>query len=76
MGEIPIENNIPMPNFGRRGRKYSFAEMAVGDSFFVPASAGVSLNAVRASASRAGKGRKATFRALGVEGGIRVWRTE
>ena len=70
---FPIEKNIPMPD---RGRKYSFHEMAVGDSFFVPTSSGVSLNAVRASASRNGKALNATFRALGVEGGIRVWRTE
>lgn len=67
---LEIQKNIPMPF--PRGRKYPFAEMEIGDSFFT-ASRNVS-----ARASRYGQlhHKKFVTRKVFGGGGIRVWRTE
>lgn len=76
-----IEKDVPLPE-SKRGRgqgapKYPFADMAAGDSFFVPMIDG-SVKKTRGNISSAtrhwGKARGAQFATREVKGGIRVWR--
>ncbi len=73
-----VEKGVPMPKPVRAGRqtKYPWKELAVGDSFFVPADAvkpQSARGAVR-TANRIYADRR--FATRTVEGGIRVWRIE
>lgn len=78
-----IEKNIPIPLKQTRGSKYPFADMEVGDSFFIPE---LSLGSVSGNVSK-------NARALGIKmetrpvrekdpdtgkevDGVRVWRTQ
>jgi hypothetical protein len=85
---IEIESGIPIPVKGttrgnpNSGRKaiYPFRDMAVGDSFFVPALNGRTPQQVRngitgaiAFHTKAHPGRR--FASRIVEGGVRIWRT-
>lgn len=85
---IEIESGIPIPTRGsgggnpNSGRKaiYPFGNMAVGDSFFVPALNGKTpaqtRNGVTGAISfhtKANPGRR--FASRIVEGGVRFWRT-
>ena len=78
--EIKIEKGIPYPlNRARPPRfaKYPWAEMEVGDSFFV---LGARRDSLASVCSSAGARLKRTFRCLveddGALRGIRVWRLE
>ena len=76
MAKYPIEKNVPIPpRLRRRGREplYSWREMVVGDSFFVPAKTPHSLSTQISRASR-DYGKKFTSRPE--NGGTRVWRIE
>jgi hypothetical protein len=66
---IEIEKNVPIP--GKRGLKYPFLSLAVGDSFFVP---GGTQKDVTGYMTWAQKKSKFRFTARTIEGGIRVWR--
>lgn len=70
-----IEKGIPIPTVGTR-RKFPFAEMKIGDSFFISQIEGET-NSVRSTAcyyARRNPGYK--FRVKRVEGGTRVWRVQ
>lgn len=74
---IPIDKGVPIPRrrYGRRGPRphvYPWAQMTVGDSFFVRGG-GRSVTSIMADAARA-HGHRYTSRA--VTGGVRVWRIE
>lgn len=64
---IAIEKNVPVPARAFKS-EYPFAEMEVGDSFFVEGRKHV---AVKNAAAQTGY----TFKAKTVDGGCRVWRT-
>jgi hypothetical protein len=70
--QFPIEKGVPVPLAKGGSAKYPWADLEVGDSFFVP-------NASVAFYSQVGKARKlyspSKFAARKVKGGIRVWRT-
>jgi hypothetical protein len=76
---ITIDKGIPVPTMRIRPSKYPWADMDVGDSFLVEATA-EEMKARSASISRGATaaakqlGRKFTVRK--VDGGVRVWRTE
>jgi hypothetical protein len=76
---IAVERGIPLPRQGYRALKYPWAEMKVGDSFFVPCAI-ASRGAVRASVSAARrKFRTDYIHAPASENGVsgtRVWRTK
>ena len=69
--QIVIEKNVPAPANPRR-RKYPFAEMEVGDSFFAP---NIKISSVTYSFARH-PGKKFTARTVTENGvkGFRVWR--
>lgn len=67
---MEIEKNVPPP---RKGGKYPFRTMAVGDSFFIEYKLGNSARAMAAKISRT-TDRKFTSRIDGE--GYRIWRTE
>ena len=71
---MQIEKNIPMPETKKSGKPslYPFADMDVGDSFFVAKPK----NTMAAAAYANGKKHGKTFNAIEVEGGTRVWRTK
>ncbi len=66
-GEIVIERGIPLPK-NNRWKRYPFAEMKVGDSFFVPSKK--SCNA----GFYYGKRHNMKFTVRQENGGCRVWR--
>lgn len=70
---IAVESGIPLPNKGHVGAapKYPWAEMKVGDSFFVK---GTTTRAFSAQVARRARmdGHKYSVRT--VDGGVRVWR--
>jgi hypothetical protein len=75
---IAIEDNVPMPEGGRGGGggKYPWAQLDIGQSFWVPSD---NLKSWQTSCVKAGKvhGRKFICRRFdGAEGkqGVRVWR--
>lgn len=72
-----VEKNIQMPNGGRLGRKskYPFAEMEVGDSFFIPGSGEDVRLRVANAAMVHGKRNGKTFTSRKVDGGFRLWRS-
>lgn len=74
---IKIESRMPKPN-GRGGvTVYPFAEMGVGDSFFLPAGdlgATAIQRKVAAAAGGYGSKRGMKFSTRQVEGGVRCWR--
>lgn len=71
-----IEKNVPMPEV-KRGRRprYPFADMLVGDSFFVPGDTRATQGARAAAHSHTRRTGKA-FDARTVEGGLRIWCVE
>jgi hypothetical protein len=77
MSEFKIEPGIPLPS-SRRSR-YPWADMMVGDSFFVSEETPF-VNVVSAASATQRKLRKqgfgTTFIARRVPGGTRVWRTK
>lgn len=81
-----IEDNVPVPTAIRRGGKggnvYPFEQLAVGQSFFVPASdakpnpAKSLASTVSSATKRYADSDKRKFIVRSVEGGARVWRIE
>ena len=73
---IKIESGIPVPAGTNRsgGRKavYPFADLKVGESFFV---AGKSVKTMSQTANKAAKRIGVELITRTVEGGVRVWRT-
>lgn len=68
---IEIEKNVPIPIRHR----YPFAQLEIGDSFFISDGNPTNINSSRTQFVRTteiGKGRQFTCRK--VEGGVRVWR--
>ena len=82
MSEFKIEKGIPLAPKRRpsKSTKYPWAEMEVGDSFFVPAEANVTRRAlsdrVQRSAAYAKKTLGRKFKLRSDETGVRIWRTE
>ena len=72
---IKIDKKVPMPAITNRGRpaKYPWAEMKVGDSFFLKLSKAASVNSMIYSA---GKKHCVRFSARKEGAGYRIWRTE
>jgi hypothetical protein len=66
-----IERGVPTPDHARR--KYPFADMEVGDSFFVPGATPVRLTNAANSLKQC-YGWKRSFSARKVDGGARIWR--
>lgn len=65
-----IEKGVPQPEH-EAANKYPFAQMEVGDSFFVPGFRARSLsNAAQWHTKKLGW----TFRCVSVDGGARCWR--
>ncbi len=77
MSTYEIEKNIPIPGPGGRNPRpeYPFAEMEVGDSFFVPKETNRDINQISARASAFGSATNKKFKCSTVDGGIRVWRS-
>jgi len=76
-----VENKVPLPERKRSGKafksKYPFAQMAVGDSFFVPngkLSTIVSTVHIWNKRIRKANNTYAKFICREVDGGVRVWR--
>lgn len=69
---IKIDKNVPIPSAQRKGSKYPWAQMQVGDSFFVPGKAKGLYQAAKANNI------KITVRTVKEKGkeGVRVWCTE
>lgn len=71
-----IEKDIPVPprKRGRKpgSRKYPFAELGLGDSFFVKAKKVMSVYSTVSRANKAHAPKR--FTARNIEGGVRVWR--
>ena len=63
-----IEKNIPIPNI-----KYPFAELEIGDSFYVEGGRNVT-SAVRVAAFTFAKKTNTSFVTRTVENGVRIWR--
>ena len=78
--DFPVEFGVPMPEEERRydRHKYPWRVMEVGNSFFVPsAPKGIkTLHRLRALISYQHSRHPEHFEARGVDGGVRVWRTE
>ena len=73
-GLFAIEKGIPIPPHGNsRTSKYPWADLCVGDSFFVP---GVKTDAMAGSKANATKKYNAKYSMRAVDGGVRVWRIE
>jgi hypothetical protein len=71
---IKIDKNVPIPAGGKK-TKYPFAEMQVGDSFFLPCDG----ETERASVLTYAKNHRKTtpnfaITTRKVDGGLRVWR--
>lgn len=74
-----IEKNIPITSVPRRGPKYPFALLEVGDSFFVPAT-GEDYHRIRQDVANCAHRQRKVFKTgdyctRKAEGGVRVWRT-
>lgn len=71
-----IEDGHPIPaarqNNSRRA-KYPWADLEIGQSFFVE---GAALRSMSSTASHAGRRNGKKFIARAAEGGVRVWRYE
>lgn len=72
-----VERNVPAPGINRpsRATKYPFANLKVGDSFFVPHDRdNRAIPRVRSAASIWAKYHNHKLVTRTVDGGIRVWR--
>lgn len=73
---IKVESGIPVPartnRQGGRPSIYPFADLKVGESFFVP---GKTVKTMSQTASKAAKRLGIEVITRTVEGGVRVWRT-
>lgn len=73
---IKVESGIPVPartnRQGGRPSIYPFADLKVGESFFVP---GKTVKTMSQAARRAVKRLEIELITCIVEGGVRVWRT-
>jgi len=69
-----VEKEVPIPK-ARQNSVYPFAEMNVGDSFFIANVDKLKAASIRACASTFGKKKGMKFSCRHVEGGVRVWRT-
>lgn len=74
MAEIVIEKSVPSED-KRVRHNYPFADMDVGDSFFVKLDAN-GINVLRVLAYRYAKKNYCTFSTKQTDGGLRVWRIE
>jgi hypothetical protein len=76
MNEIQIETDIPLPPIIQRRKKYPFANMDIGDSFFAVVEEGLSksnkMASIRCCAHSQFSDRKYVCRA--VINGVRCWR--
>lgn len=71
MTQIKIDKGIPVPDESRGANgKYPFADLEIGDSFFV----NVKQVAVCSSAAGYGKRHNKKFTTRSENGGTRVWR--
>jgi len=72
--QIEVDKSVPLPEpkLGRP-KKYPFAEMEVGDSFFVPQE---KVRSASKSASMYKAAHGGDFTRRSVEGGVRIWRVE
>ncbi len=75
---ITIDKGVPVPPPRTRASKYPWAEMEVGDSFFVEATA----EEMKSRSANLSRGATTIAKQLGcrftvrkVTGGVRVWRT-
>lgn len=76
---ITIDKGIPVPALRTRVSKYPWPSMAVGDSFFVEATAEemkARLASISRGATAAAKKLGVQFTVRKVDGGVRVWRVE
>lgn len=71
MSDMKIEKGVPMPK-NKRATKYPFAEMEVGDSFYVEPDNG----SIHAAASWYGKRNNKKFATRKEGEGRRIWRIE
>ena len=72
---IEIDKNVPLSRSLRETKKYPWADMQVGDSFFIPQISEITRGGLYTGAQRAARIKIATRRVTenGVEG-VRVWR--
>jgi hypothetical protein len=75
MSQYQIDKNIPMSLKNMRS-KYPFAQMEVGDSFFVPSDDVKNINALRQSFYRYAHEHGRRFVAQHESGGYRVFRVD
>lgn len=68
-----IEESVPIPEQRRGGKKYPFAAMKPGDSFFVPGTKAETV-AARNAAANYGKRHNWRFTTRWLQLGIRIWR--
>lgn len=68
--DISIDKDIPVP-VKRRGKKYPYENMSIGDSFLID---NLSIQVVCNLNYRAGKKYGGKYIARTEEGGVRVWR--
>jgi hypothetical protein len=75
-GEIKIEKGVPI-SFPKMGRptKYPWADMAPGDSFFVPVDSG-NIELRRQCLRRCATAQKIKIATRKENGGLRIWRIE
>lgn len=78
-----VEAGVPIPAHDRRGTKYPFENLAIGESFFVPEDFGITSNALRSAVNQANTrwaleepNRRFVSRRVSHSGrtGTRVWR--
>ena len=74
---MKIDKGVPIPLKGARGSKYPFAEMVVGESFFVPEKTPSQITPIGIHHAKR-LGFKFTPRTVIENGikGVRVWRKE
>lgn len=77
---VPIDKNIPVPvndGLGAKQRKYPFAEMEIGDSFFIPSTGYHDrLRKARSLNAQFRRFKPKRFALRSVDDGVRVWRIE
>jgi hypothetical protein len=73
MTDIKIDKNVPIPETSGAGALYPFAEMEVGDSFYVE---GKTTAQLQNSASHWRKRKGWKFRTRTEDKGARIWRVE
>jgi hypothetical protein len=70
-----IEKGVPLPQDPRGRRQiWPFADMEIGDSFFLAGESAKCQRALRNASSRYQRKTGAVFATRSVEGGARVWR--